>query len=328
MTIQKIFDLALQMGKNSDLRGKARVSQLLKRENDKYEKLSGDKKKEFDKDKLSNPFSDTRIMIDKPNQIVKKVMVGIDITLAEFFLAKQMGDIDLIIAHHPQGKGLADLSDVMESQIEVLHKYGVPINVAQNLVNERISEVARGVHAANHYKTIDSAQYLNIGFINVHTPADNLAAKYLFDLFNKKKCEYVDDVIKELKEIPEYQEAIKLGFGPKLFAGKESNFTGKIAVTEITGGTEGSKDIYEKMANAGIGTILAMHQSEEHRHNAQKAHINVVIAGHMSSDSLGMNLYIDELEKKGIQVVPVSGFMRNSRNKKAKPATKKTKKKK
>jgi putative NIF3 family GTP cyclohydrolase 1 type 2 len=53
--------------------------------------------------------------------------------------------------------------------------------------------------------------------------------------------------------------------------------------------------------------------SEEHRKEAEKHHINVVIAGHMSSDSLGMNLFLDELEKQGIKVVPISGLIRIKR---------------
>ena len=69
------------------------------------------------------------------------------------------------------------------------------------------------------------------------------------------------------------------------------------------------------MANAGIGTTIAMHQSEKHRESAEKAHINVVIAGHISSDSIGMNLILDQLEKKGIEIIPFGGLTRFSRNK-------------
>ena len=72
------------------------------------------------------------------------------------------------------------------------------------------------------------------------------------------------------------------------------------------------------MAAAGIGTIISMHQSEEHRKEAEKYHINVVIAGHISSDSIGMNLFLDELGKKGIKILPTSGLIRYSRNKKRK----------
>ena len=63
----------------------------------------------------------------------------------------------------------------------------------------------------------------------------------------------------------------------------------------MTGGTSGSKNIYEKLSQAGIGTIVGMHISEEHRKKAEENHVNVVIAGHISSDNLGLNLILDEL---------------------------------
>jgi len=116
-----------------------------------------------------------------------------------------------------------------------------------------------------------------------------------------------------LKEIPEYKEAMKIGAGPKIFVGDPERRCGKIALTEITGGAEGSPKLYEKMAQAGIGTTVGMHVSEEHKKEAEVSNINVVIAGHISSDSLGMNLFLDELEKKGIEIVPCSGLTRVSR---------------
>jgi hypothetical protein len=69
------------------------------------------------------------------------------------------------------------------------------------------------------------------------------------------------------------------------------------------------------MAQAGIGTIIGMHMQEESKKEAEAANINVVIAGHMSSDSLGMNLFLDELEKIGIEIIPCSGLIRVSRTK-------------
>ena len=95
--------------------------------------------------------------------------------------------------------------------------------------------------------------------------------------------------------------------------GSPENSCGKTVVTEFTGGTNCSKDIYEKMAQAGIGTIVGMHMKEDNREEAEKAHLNIVIAGHMSSDSIGMNLFLDELVKRGIEVVPCSGLIRHPR---------------
>jgi hypothetical protein len=214
--------------------------------------------------------------------------------------------------------GLAGLDEVMHLQADVLAQYGVPINIAESLMKPRISEVSRGVSAENHYKTSDAAELSSVSLMNVHTPADNLVASFVDEKIKKDKPEYVGDIIKSLLEIPEYKEAAKKGFGPVIFSGSEDNRAGKIALTEITGGTSGSKDMYEKISQAGIGTIIGMHMNEEHRKEAEKAHINVVIAGHISSDSLGMNLFLDELEKKGIEIVPCSGLIRISRIKKKK----------
>jgi len=96
-------------------------------------------------------------------------------------------------------------------------------------------------------------------------------------------------------------------------------------LTEITGGTEGSKELYQHIASAGIGTIVGMHMKEESRTLAESAHLNILIAGHMSSDSIGMNLFLDELEKRGVEVVPCSGLIRYSRVTKKATAIKKKK---
>jgi len=152
-----------------------------------------------------------------------------------------------------------------------------------------------------------------MNLVNLHTPLDNLAAKFLKDLIEEKEPERIGELIDLLKEIPEYKEAMKIGAGPKIFVGGPENRCGKIALTEITGGTEGSPKLYEKMAQAGIGTVIGMHVSEEHKKEAENAHLNMVIAGHISSDSLGINLFLDELEKKGIEIVPCSGLIRVSR---------------
>lgn len=319
MNIQQIYQLAIGMGIKNDFRPKAQIEKQLKRAKEKYEKLSKDEKAIFDTEKLANPYIDSRIHFDSGAKNIGRVMAGIDIDSAELMVARYLSDrdpkkpIDLVIAHHPEGKGLADLSDVMHLQADVLEQYGVPINIAESLMKIRISEVSRKVNPVNHYQTVDTAKLLELSFMNVHTPADNLIAKFVDSKLKKDKPEYVGDILKSLLEIPEYKEAARRGSGPTLFAGSEDNRVGKIALTEITGGTEGSKDIYAKMSQAGIGTIIAMHQSEEHKKEAEKAHINVVVAGHISSDSIGMNLFLDELEKKGIEIVPCSGLIRVSR---------------
>jgi hypothetical protein len=57
-----------------------------------------------------------------------------------------------------------------------------------------------------------------------------------------------------------------------------------------------------------------MHMGPELRAAAEEHNIHVVVAGHMSSDSLGINLYLDALERHGVEVIPTSGLIRVRRD--------------
>lgn len=313
MRIQEIYNLAIKMGINSDFRGREGIEKVLKRKKEKFEKLSEKEKEYFDLESLNNPYSDSQILNIAEDKEIKRILVGIDIEPAEVLLAKELGNVDLIISHHPVGKALANLSEVMDLQCDVLNYYGVPINIAEGLMKERIDEVARGLSYQNHQQAVDMAKILGVNLICCHTVCDNLIAKFLKEKIEKANPERLEDIITLLKEIPEYKEAIKLGVGPKIIVGSDESRCGKIGLIEITGGTEFSPKLYEKIANAGISTVIGVHMREENRKEAEAANVNVVIAGHISSDSLGMNLFLDELEKQNIEIIPCSGLIRVKR---------------
>ncbi len=311
MKIKEIYELAIKEGKKADFRSGKMIDERLSEINKSYKKLSKDKRDLFDKERLKNPYSDTRILYGNPETEVKKILIGIDIDGEELLLAKQLDDIDLVISHHPRGIALAGLDDVMDLQIDMLHYYGVPINIAEKLLKKRIREVSRGLSPGNHQRAVDTARLLDIPLMSIHTPCDNLVADFVGKKLKKDNPRLLKEVLKSLLEIPEYREAEKLGVGPKIFVGGSENRAGEIVLTEITGGTEGSPEIYKKLANAGAGTVIGMHISEKHREEAEKAHINVVIAGHMSSDSIGINLFLDKI--KNTEIVSCSGLMRHKR---------------
>lgn len=315
MKIQEIYNLAINKGIEADFRGKEEIEKLLNRRQKKFEKSSEEEKAEFDLESLKNPYSDTRVLNIAEDKDIKKVLVGIDIEPAEILLAKEIGDIDLVISHHPLGNALVGLSEVMEMQGDILAKYGVPINISEHLLREKISEVFRNFSTRNIQRTVDAAKICGTNLICLHTVCDNLAAKFLEEKIEEKKPEIIEEILNLLKEIPEYKKASEFKSGPQIIVGNKENRCGKITLTEITGGYKGSPKLYEKMANAGIGTIVSMHQTEEDRKEAETANLNVVVASHMASDSLGTNLFLDELEKQGVEIIPCSGFIRISRNK-------------
>lgn len=322
MTLEQIYRLAIKLGRENDLRPANVVQRHLDFVRKNFDKLTKEEQEDFDQDKLFNPYLDSRLFGDGQTE-VKKVLVGIDLDTSEVLLADRLNQqgakIDALIFHHPVGKALAEgLQDVMKLQVELLHTYGVPLNVAESLIKIRRVEVDRSTSAGNYYKALDAARLLNFPVLTAHTVADNMVATYLKNLIvkNQKNLVSVGEVMDLLKDIPEYKMAKVNGMGPTILVGAPDNYAGKIAITEITGGTEGSKHMYEKLAQAGVGTIIGMHLQESHREEAEKNHLNVIIAGHMSSDSIGLNLLLDQLANKGVEIVACSGFLRYSRLKK------------
>ena len=132
---------------------------------------------------------------------------------------------------------------------------------------------------------------------------------------DKKKPDTLGDIIDILRDMPEYNPAAKQNSGPKVIKGDSSSKAGRIFV-DMTGGTEGPKDIFKKLSEAGVSTLVCMHLSEEHFKKAKEEHMNVVIAGHIASDNIGLNIMLDELEKKEkFKILACSGFRRFSRKK-------------
>jgi len=317
LNLTEFYKFVIEEGISRDPRGVERVKLEIKRKKEEFEKLEETKKREFDQETLRNPYSDTRILNDTKKE-VENILVGIDIETPELLLADRLTSqgkkIELALAHHPEGRAYANFYEVMGMQADILNKYGVPINIAEDILAKRIKDVSRKVMSVNHFRAVDAAELLGISFICVHTPADNFVTTYLQGLLDEKRPERVGDVFGLLKEIPEYKQSAARGSGPKVIVGSEKRQAGKIFV-DMTGGTEGSEEALEKLSLSGVGTIVGMHMSEKHYQNAERFHINVVIAGHMASDTLGLNLLLDQAIKKfdPLNIISCSGFYRVKR---------------
>lgn len=339
MKIKDIYNLALEMGISADPRGKRGLDRWLKNQRQKYNKLSREERQFFDRECLTNPYADTRLHFGDPQTRVKTIAAGIEVETEEIALInslqltadnqqqknkpplavsrKLQAIPDLIITHHPIGKALAAMDEVMHLQADLMAACGVPINVAEGVMKNRIEQVSRSLSPVNHMRAVDAAKLAKIPIMNLHTPCDNLVFDYLQKLMDpptarrsRRKPETVGEIIEILRKIPEYKIATLNNAGPRIFAGSPENRAGKIVAFDITGGTEGAKEIYPELSRAGVGTIIGMHMKDENREEAIKYHLNVVIAGHISSDSLGMNLFLDKLAAKNIKIIPISGLIR------------------
>lgn len=316
MKLSEAYRLAIETGKKNDPRPASEVERALKEAKESYDKMDDEKKQFFDQERLWNPYADSRFSFGDGDVEVTKVMWGIDIGTGEVLLADRLNEkgagIGAVVAHHPLGLARTPFPEVMWLQADMYHSDGVPINIAESMMGPRVEEVTRGVLPSNYNQAVDAARLLNIPIMNIHSPADNCVQKFLEREFEEDPAYRLSDIIDHLMRIEEYRMASKHNSAPKIVVGSKNARCGKIAV-KMTGGTSGPKEIYSALSNAGVGTIIGMHFPESHIEEARKNHMNVVVSGHMSSDSLGINIIADEWQKNGIEVLPCSGFLRVSR---------------
>jgi putative NIF3 family GTP cyclohydrolase 1 type 2 len=316
MKLIDVFKFAIEQGRKADARRPEQIEAELRGKRERYEKLGRKERERLDPDILWNPYSDSRLLFGEPQKEVKDVFCGIDVGSAELLLVdrlKEKGNaIDAVIGHHPIGKARAMFSEVLHVQEGLLEGFGVPINVAEDILAPRIKEVFRGVHPVNFNQAVDTARLLDIPLMCLHCPCDNLAQRFVQDRIDKEKPEKVSDILAQLSDIPEFDIAMRDGSNPEVYVGEKGRRAGKIMV-KMAGGAALPKEAYDSLAKAGVGTVVCMHLPESHLEEARKAHINIVVSGHVASDSLGLNLMMDRLEKKGVMVHPFSGFIRVKR---------------
>lgn len=260
---------------------------------------------------LETMSEDSGIVFDN-GKVVKRILAGIDMDMTILMLAKQLG-FDCVAQHHPSGiinpnSGELFSRDHMAKLIEC----GVPINVAQKIAYKTAETRKHGMHTRNRTQMRDVARLLDISDVAFHTPADMLAEratqKKMNALMERNPRCTVKDVIDELLTIREFAEALE-GQQPEVWVGSKESFAGKIYV-EMYGVGAPSADEYIACSDAGVGTFICMHATPEVI-EAMKKHgkSNLIVAGHMASDSLGFNQILDAWEAKGVEIVRISGIV-------------------
>jgi putative NIF3 family GTP cyclohydrolase 1 type 2 len=317
MKLGDIYRIAVEKGIAEDKRDSAEIDRILAANQSTLGKLADDEKRFFDREKLTNPYSDTRINVGDPELDVRGMIVGVDMEVGEVVLADRLREkgtpIDLVLAHHPEGSGYATLHEVMGMQADLWASQGVSIAAADALIGSRAEEIRRKLMPANHYRAPRAAELMGLAFMSCHTAADNCANAFVQGYLDTEQPATLDEIVSCLRSIPEYEDATLKGYGPTIVQGSGSSRAGRVVV-DMTGGTEGPQEALERLAQAGVGTLVGMHYSEEHRKKAEELKLNLVIAGHISSDAIGMNLILDQIEREGdVEILCASGMVRVAR---------------
>jgi len=243
-----------------------------------------------------------------PGDKVTKVLMGVDMDTPELLLAKELG-YDCVVSHHPKNTN-PKILDVMETHILRLEELGIPRNRSQKALAKRKDDLSFGGHVSNSRRSESAAKLLNMPYVSLHTPADKIGEaivqKHLDDKFAGKPETTLGDICDALEEIGEYKNSARK---PVVRVGTKKSYAGKIYVL-MSGLTGPGADILKQYFEGGVGTLILMHIPQADV-KALKEHNygNVVVAGHMSSDSLGMNKIADKWREMGVEVTMMSGVV-------------------
>jgi putative NIF3 family GTP cyclohydrolase 1 type 2 len=230
---------------------------------------------------------------------IKKILFAIDAGASELLLAKQLG-YDAVIAHHPMGgTAMVDFPQIFKRHIQQMVEAGISRTKAERVVSKKFEQLEIDAHTRNYDHVVDVARLLKMPYMNIHTPLDEVGRRIMNKQISGKirKNSAVRDVVSALNELPEFKSAVtKI----KIRVGKAENPAGKVVVSHGAG-TNGGYEIAKAYFEHGVGTVIYIHigTADLEKLKAENAG-NLIVTGHVASDSVGINLFIRELERNAI----------------------------
>jgi len=250
--------------------------------------------------------------IDVPAEDVRKILFGIDVDVGDLVMARQMG-YDLVISHHPTGgSAVLDFPKVLEKHGDILRRHGVPAEAAQEAVRELQEERGPAAHARNYDRLPSVARMLGLGLMCIHNPCDEIGRRTMDDALraNLPPRPRVRDAIDVLYGIAEFRAAktrILVAMGDLDYPlGTWAVFHGA--------GTNGGFPVARAAFGHGIDTVFYIHVDAGHLRRIREAfggagNKNLVVTGHVASDSIGVNAVVRELRSRGFRVDTYSGVV-------------------
>jgi len=250
--------------------------------------------------------------INVPAKDVRRALFGIDVDAADLLVAKEKG-YDLVIAHHPTGgTAVLDFPKVLAKHAEILTRHGVPKAAAASAVQELQEDREPRAHAENYDHLPSVAQMIGIGLMCIHNPCDEIGRRLMDETLSARlpSKPRVRDAIDVLDSIPEFRAA-KTHIVVRM--GKADNPLGKWAVHHGAG-TNGGVPVARAAFDHGIDTVFYIHIDAGALRRLWEAYgregsKNLVVTGHLASDSIGINMLVRELRGRGIRVDTYSGII-------------------
>lgn len=246
--------------------------------------------------------------IHVPGSGIRRVMIGIDIGPAEMLLAKQLG-FDCVIAHHPAGF-VPDRFSVYQRHVLQMTSFGVPRDMAERMVETRRAQLTATTSTDNYDRTPSVAKLLEMPFLNIHNPWDEMGRRRMQDTVDAHIQKYSDatvgSVITALGAMAEFQMAETR---IEVRAGSAEAPAGRVVVSHGAY-TNGGYAVASAYLRRGANTVICIHFPVDDAVRISREGLgNLVVAGHIASDSVGITPFVQELRGRGLEVICMSGVL-------------------
>ncbi len=241
---------------------------------------------------------------------IRRVLFGIDVGPAELLLAKHLG-LDAAIAHHPNPV-VQSYADILDKHVDQMVAAGVPLEEARTAVAPLKEALTLTYHGGNYGRTVSAARLLGLPYLNVHNPLDELGRRLMDKAVQRAVAAAgprarVRDVLAGLESLPEFLEAPTR---PLVALGDPDNPAGRVVVAHGAG-TNGRAPVALAYFRHGVGTVVYIHLDYPELLRLRReapAGANLVVAGHIAADLVGINPFVRALEERGLEVVRASGL--------------------
>ncbi len=201
---------------------------------------------------------------------------------------------------------------VLAKHADILMRHGVPAEAADAAARELREDREPGAHAANYDHLPSIARLVGIGLMCIHNPCDEIGRRAMHEALRARlpPNPKVRDAINILSSLPEFTAA-KTRIVVRM--GREENPLGTWAVFHGAG-TNGGFPIARTAFEHGIDTVFYIHIDAGALRRLWDAYgrdgpKNLVVTGHLASDSIGINVLVQELRARGIRVDTYSGII-------------------
>jgi len=237
---------------------------------------------------------------------IRRILFGIDAGVPEILLAQKMR-CDAVISHHPQGgTAILNFHKMFERHTELMVEAGVPRKEAEQAVQKKRDALGVENHSRNYDHNVSVARLLKMPYMNIHAPLDEIGRQRMTEQVKlateKDPKATVGDIVTSLHKLSEFRNALT---PIEIRLGKPSNKAGKVVVSHAAG-TNGGYEVAKTFFKYGVGTLTYIHiSSADLEHLRADGMENLIVTGHISSDSVGINPFLAELKKKKISVIRI-----------------------